>query len=513
MSKVWVFLISIAEYDDKNYNLSFVHGDNACIKHGLMDGLLIADEQIVICGSNCYVKYSDFQFMISLYVNTISSSDRVIIYFSGHGGGAPFSLKFSDTIVNFSMFCNEVDRLPACAKIFIIDSCYSGSGEIPDISTVNPSHNLFDYVRSGYAVFASSNAESSSSKHPEKTVSLYTYCFSRALCNARIRNGRVSLIDVAKCAAFEVDCIARKYGRTLQHPIFRCKIPGDVLIQIKKEKGKEKNIYTSCQKQYDIYSTRILHSSMEMRYSVFAIAKGEIDDVHIAQNTIQIMQEIKLSREFESLNQKRRFKGEYVKVIFVYWGKAEEDIIRRNWIYFSRWADPTSRRENWYRLDKNSQIVSDIWVSKMKNYNMLGDLYRENMICNTALVEHTHTIADFLLKAASEVVRYFEEYDNGNISEKIFIQISAEAFKTIQNCYWQMSDLPIPSVELKEWADGYDCLAASIHDMQLFYTSKTFLDREESNRRVCMRGTVERYRDDLQKLVYIEDELKKLGTF
>ncbi len=160
MNKTWAILISVAEYDDVSYNLSFVHGDNDCIRQGLENGLLIPDEQIVVCGNNCAVKYSDFKDVISLYSGKISQSDRVIVYFSGHGGGAPFSLKFTDICKDFSEVCAEIDRLPACAKILIIDACHSGNGEIPELSMTNPSHNLFDYARSGYAVFASSNAGS-----------------------------------------------------------------------------------------------------------------------------------------------------------------------------------------------------------------------------------------------------------------------------------------------------------------------------------------------------------------
>lgn len=512
MSKVWAFLISVAEYDDKSYNLPFVHGDNACIKRGFINCLLIPEKQIIECGSNCYVKHSDFQAVISSYSDKIAQSDRVIVFFSGHGGGAPFSLRFSDISVDFSIFCDEIDIIPACAKILIIDSCYSGNSEIPELSVTNPSYNLFDYARSGYAVFASSNAGSASTGHPEKAVSLYTYCFSNALCNARSRNGKISLIDVAKRAALEVDYIAKTHGKTLQHPIFKCYIPGDVLFQIAEDGVKEDNIYSSCREHYDVYSTRILHSPIEMRYSVFAIAKGEINDELIAHYTAQIVQEIEPLRRFKTLHQAMRFCGKTTNVIFVYWGKSEEDIIRRNWIYMSRWAHPSSNRVNWYRLDKNSKIVSDIWVKPLRQYSFLKELYEKNTVSNTELIKLTHEIADPLLLSAHEIVRYFEEYDNGEIPEYAFIQACTEPFKVIQSCYWRMTNLPIPSNELKEWADQYDCLTASIDDMRIYYTSKKFLDREESNRKECMRGTVSKYREDLQELVRVEECLKRSGV-
>lgn len=207
-----------------------------CIRHGLEKGLLIPREQIIVCGKNCAVKYSNFEDIISLYSGQIEQSDRVIIYFSGHGGGAPFSLRFTDICKDFSEVCAEIDRLPACAKILIIDACHSGNGEVPELLTENPSHNLFDYARSGYAVFASSNAGSTSTCHPEKAVSLYTYCFSNALCHSKIHNGKVSLIDVAKQAALEADYISKTHGITLQHPVFKCHIPSDVLFQITEER-------------------------------------------------------------------------------------------------------------------------------------------------------------------------------------------------------------------------------------------------------------------------------------
>ena len=74
-----------------------------------------------------------------------------------------------------------------------------------------------------------------------------------------------------------------------------------------------------------------------------------------------------------------------------------------------------------------------------------------------------------------------------------------------------MSNLPLPSIELKEWADCYDCLTATIDDMRIYYTTKIILERDERNRKICMRGTVTRYRNDLQRLTHIENDLVKSG--
>ena len=131
MNKTWVILISVAEYDDVSNNLPYVHNDNECIKQGLTNGLLIPNNQIIVCGKNDYVKYSDFEKVIALCAQKIMRSDRVIVYFSGHGGGAPFSLRFSDSYKEFSCLCDEIDKLQAYSKIRIIDACCSGNAEIP----------------------------------------------------------------------------------------------------------------------------------------------------------------------------------------------------------------------------------------------------------------------------------------------------------------------------------------------------------------------------------------------
>ena len=138
-------------------------------------------------------------------------------------------------------------------------------------------------------------------------------------------------------------------------------------------------------------------------------------------------------------------------------------------------------------------------------------MYERDAVSNVELIQLTHDIADPLLLAACEVVKYFEEYDNGEIPEYAFMQACTDQFKKIQSCYWRMASLPVPSVELKEWVDSYDCLTASIDDMRIFYTTKTFLDREESNRKVCMRGAVSKYREDLRRLVHVEEYLKESG--
>lgn len=302
--------------------------------------------------------------------------------------------------------------------------------------------------------------------------------------------------------------MSKKHGTTLQHPVFKCYIPGDVLFQITEEKVAACSIFSSCHEHYDVYSTEILHSSHEMRYSVYAIAKSDINDEFIASYTAQIAQEIKPLRKFRTAQQAKRFCGQTAAVVFVYWGKSEEDIIRRNWIYISRWASPLSNRTNWYRIDKDSKIISDIWLKPMQQYSFLAELYEGNTVNNAELIKLTRDIADPLLLSAQEVVKYFEEYDNGEIPEYAFMQACTEPFKT---CCWRMTSLPIPSIELKEWADCYDCLSASIDDMRIFYTSKTFLDRKECNRRACMQGAVHRYREDLQRLIQVEEHLKTAG--
>ncbi len=511
--RTWAFLISAAEYDEHKYDLGFVRNDNECMREGLVQGLRIPQEQIICCDAKGYVAYSDLERILSDYSTKIVATDRVIIYFSGHGGGAPFSVKFSDKDVEFDCFCALADRLSAQAKVFILDCCYAGNSDLPSLENAHPSIDLFDYVQSGHALFASSNGENPSLCHPERNVSLYTYCFSKALCQTRIRNGKLSLIDVAKYAAHEVTRIATNYGRKDQHPIYKCQIPDGVQFQVTEEKMIEENVYSSVGNEYDIYSTKILHSSIEMRYAVQAIIKGPVDDEHVALYTKKILDELKPLRKFKTHQQALRFFFEGVKVVFVYWGMNEADVIRCNWIYRSTWADQTSDRDNWYRVSgKNERIVDDIKVSIGSNYQMLNKFFQVNVASDKELIKATHEIADPILSAAKFVVSLFDEYDNGDIPERAFIQACTEPFKQIQRCYFRMSNLPIPSIELKEWADGYDCLTASIDDMRIYFTTKAFQNRDIQNRKACMLGAIQRYRDDLHRLVRIEEKLKKSGV-
>ena len=98
--------------------------------------------------------------------------------------------------------------------------------------------NRFDYARSGYAVFASSNAESASTCHLEKAVSLYTYCFSNALCHAKIRNGKVSLIDVAKQAEYMESLCSPPFLKVAFQEMFFFKSQKKELLKIIDEVNK-----------------------------------------------------------------------------------------------------------------------------------------------------------------------------------------------------------------------------------------------------------------------------------
>lgn len=514
MNTTWAFLISVADYDDAQYNLPYVHNDNAEMKKGLIDGLKIAEESIIICGHNGYVRYDDYNNLVKSYQSIISADDRLIVYYSGHGGGAPFQIKFSDVPIQFDDFCAMLEPIQAYAKIFIIDSCHSGNGEIPGKTEANPSNDLLNYGRSGFAIFASCNEGTKAYRHPGKDVSLYTYCFSEALNNARINKGKISLTDVAKYAALEADYIAKQNGASPLHPVYKCNIPGDVLFEIQKQDNddKETNLYSSKHEHYMIYSTKQVHSSIEMRYSAFAIAYREADKEQIALYSLQIAKEIWPLQYYRTPSQTLRFWGQHAKVIFIYWGLNEEDIIRGNWKYRSVWIDPVNSKNNTYGIKYKSKTVENIWIDEISYYKAMKQLYAENSISDEELVAMTHAIADPILKAADNVVQFFTEYENGLIPEYAFICACSGDFKTIANCYYKMSNLPIPSKELKEWADGYDALTATIDDMRLFYTAKEFLGREENNRKMCMSGAVKRYHDDLQKLIVIETKLKNSGT-
>lgn len=511
--KIWGFLISVAEYDDCDKNLSFVHGDNECIRKGLTNGLRIPENQIITCDHNGYMKYSEFKETISEFSCQITSEDSIIVYFSGHGGGAPYSLMFSDEKVPFDDFFEMINKFAAFRKIFIIDSCYAGNSDLPESFATHPSNDLFNYARSGCAIFASSNESNVSKPHPEERISLYTYCFSAALCEARVHNGQIFLTDVAKDAANRVTYISRSYGIPDQQPVYKSQIPDGVVFQIAEMRVNNENIYTSNNSKYEICSTKILHSSIEMRYSITAILKDSAEDEKISLYTSQIVEEIKPIRRFKNRRQELRFLFEQVKVVFIYWGRSENDIIRGNWLYRSTWADPTSNRSNWYKTGKNDKVINDILVSNCPNYEMLNEMYQENVVTNKELIERTKTIADPVLCAANYVVRLFEEYTNGIIPERAFIQGSKDAFQEIGKCYFTMSRLPVPSVELKEWSDKYDCLIASIDDMRIYYTTKSFLSRDEKNRKLCMQDTVQRYQHDLQQLIIIEEKLKEKGIF
>lgn len=61
--------------------------------------------------------------------------------------------------------------------------------------------------------------------------------------------------------------------------------------------------------------------------------------------------------------------------------------------------------------------MPDIWVKSVHRYSLLTELYERDTGSNTELIQLTHNIADPLLVAAREVVRYFEEYDNGEMND------------------------------------------------------------------------------------------------
>lgn len=87
---------------------------------------------------------------------------------------------------------------------------------------------------------------------------------------------------MAKDAANRVTYISRSYGIPDQQPVYKSQIPDGVVFQIAEMRVNNENIYTSNNSKYEICSTKILHSSIEMRYSITAILKDSAEDEKIS---------------------------------------------------------------------------------------------------------------------------------------------------------------------------------------------------------------------------------------
>ena len=255
---------------------------------------------------------------------------------------------------------------------------------------------------------------------------------------------------------------------------------------------------------YIIYNVAPVHTGLAKRLSAKVILRYESSFEEIADIANEVKNKIKYADVYQNALSESRYRGKPANIIWCYFGYSEDDIIDSNYICHTTWVDNTQDKKWWYRENKNSRVVNNVYLETNPSYEMINQLLHNKVVSRENLIEETHLITEKLVNAAQSFIKLYREYRNGVLSENELIDAVEPLNREITCLFLEQSDLPYPPKELHEWANAYTQLAGTIQDFSLYYDRKNLNTWTTENRIYLMDSSIKRYETDLEALRTLE---------
>lgn len=508
MSKIKALIIGVSNYTNAEL-LSFCENDVNLMKQSLIYGLKLDKDDIFTVGENGIVNKNDILILLSSFTKKINNTDTFIFYFSGHGEN--FSdghhILFSDGDIATAIILDFINKIPVDNKIIIIDSCMSGKVNIDQI-TSNISHNTFDNLGKGCALFLSCSDTQYSFKKPNEQYSLFTGFLCDAIADKlSIRQGKKTLNSIIKLLRLYLDIWNANNPDFQQTPIFRTNINGTVVFLVDEYKPYKVDKFYIDTEKYIIYDVEPLHHAQAKRYSATIILKEPNDLEEIAEINQEIINILRDKEIYNGPHFKALWNGKKANIIFCFFARDKFDVINNNYLCRTTWVDETQDKEYWYSLYKNSKIINDIKFDVHTYYSSLRVFQMDNTGNKEELIIQTKEIITQLMDLANKVINLFNEFLNKTISEEELILLLKPLIPQITNNYIAETQLDIPPIDLKEWSQICSSIAGTVHDFTLYYNEKYLSQRTPQNRKDCMEITIKRYYAELEKLKELDNKV------
>ena len=447
--------------------------DVQAVKKALIAGLNVSESSIMVCGHHGTATTKDLITGLYSSISGTDNEDTFIFYFSGHGGKNVLAL--SDGNLNLQSLIDVIEKIPAKNKIIILDSCHSGYFAISDTPA----------------------------------LSTYTSFLVDALTSRfLIREGKKSLESINEAIFHFAKIWNTKHPSQTQTPIFRSNIGGTIFFDVEEYKPyRVANVYEETE-TYIIYNVTPVHTGLAKRLSAKVILRYESSFEEIADIANEVKNKIKYADVYQNALSESRHRGKPANIIWCYFGYSEDDIIDSNYICHTTWVDNTQDKKWWYRENKNSRVVNNVYLETNPSYEMINQLLHNKVVSRENLIEETHLITEKLVNAAQSFIKLYREYRNGVLSESELIDAVEPLNREITCLFLEQSDLPYPPKELHEWANTHTQLAGTIQDFSLYYDRKNLNTWTTENRIYLMDSSIKRYETDLEALRTLEKTYK-----
>lgn len=508
-SNVYALLMSVGDYEALGLkNLPTYKGDPALLGTSLTLGLNVPQDHIrIVTGEERpgFVRTATFARAIGEMKSQLSHDDTFILYFSGHGKTHPSptpsraastSIVLSDGEIELQSVVDYMDRIPAGAKILILDCCYSGGFQGAGPRKLEWDSEISEFAGKGIAVIASSSADEMARTGPGGEFSVFTIMLAHSIIQGHAPlQEKVSLADIY---ASMMEMMGRwniENPGKQQHPVFRSSMGGTIYFPLRESSSPSDTARDhSAQAQetphraawdYRIHSFKPLDNAMEKRIAVFIVVEESAASPHnLSQMTKEIAKQVPSEQD----------------VIWCYFGYDAGDIRRGLHVAYTIWCRDDALRAKYYRNNRNASVVEGIYLFQNNSYTILKDMQRPVKAREVIEADYKKLLA-LIVTEAEKLVYDLQEVRNRTMPIEQMRASYGSWIGKVKGLYIQLSEEEAAPDDLYDWTEAILDLAGWVVDLAiLFEGNRTGNAALGDNERWLIDHSIRRYHEAVEKL-------------
>lgn len=493
------FLASVSDYSSLGYaNLPYCKNDIYQLKYALIQGLKAKNDNITLLGEDENLPKDYFDTEFESFLSSCQEKDTLLFYFSGHGNSG--KLVLSDDTISINDVINQIKDCTSQRKIIILDCCHSGDFNFQQIAQLDNNTDINEFIGNGCAIMASCSAYETSGFHPRREMSLYTSFLCDALKDQFItREGKKSLDAINETIRLYAKVWNERNGNKVQNPIFRSNIVGTLFFKVSDYKSYlQENIYEETDK-YIICEVKPLHHALAKRYGVKVLLKYPCTFEEISAITKEINNKAINYEVYNNKTGKNCHFGKPANIVWCYFGNDKEDMVNCNYFCHTTWVDDSQDKSHWYRQNRNSFFVNNIFIENNPSY----ELNKEIQKCNMDTEKYICIVKEYLINlinAAEKYIQLFREYQNKSFSEHTFSNLIQPLNRELSKWYFKITELPCPPIEISDFGNTIMQITCTIDDLSLFFRKENINTWTSQNKLWLIKKTIKRYEQELEEL-------------
>jgi predicted HTH domain antitoxin len=194
-------------------------------------------------------------------------------------------------------------------------------------------------------------------------------------------------------------------------------------------------------------------------------------------------------------------------VVWLHIGQSIEDLINSNWSCHSQWIDPLLEEDMRPLGLHGSELYDNIEIRWNEDYKKMESFFETHSGTKNEVLTVLFKLLDEMDSSSKNVISLFNQYIEGDISEKDLIKEMQKLAPKIDQIYNESGNVPLPPPDCKDFYQACQNIFASFQNMALYYSEIGLKQWKRSNRDSLMKMTVKSFLDEYE---IVKFERKKL---